>query len=71
MINGRDNRKWFGAYLQLQWITHSMGLAMLDCFVKAGVWLHVAVTVASDKDYLIMQQYMYSHFQIDQIFMLK
>ena len=36
-------------YLQLQWITHNMGLAALDCFVEAGFWLHLAVSVAQDK----------------------
>ena len=48
-----------------------MGLTMLDYFVKAGVWLHLAVCLAQDKGRLIMQQYMYAHFQLDKIFMLK
>lgn len=26
-----------GAYLQLQWIAYSVGLAMLECFVEVGV----------------------------------
>ena len=57
-----------GAYLQLQWITLSLGLATLDCFVEAGVWLHLGVSVAQDKGHLIMQQYMYSNFKLDKIF---
>ena len=56
-----------GAYLQLQWLTHRVALTTLDCFVEAGV---LAVLVAQVKGCLIIQQYMYSNFQLDKIFVL-
>ena len=34
---GNQNDYRMGVYLQLHWITTSMGVATLDCFVEAGV----------------------------------
>ena len=58
-----------GAYLQLQWIANMQrqsGYARLFCWSRS-----LTAFVAQDEGHLIIQQYMYSNFQLDEIFVLK